>query len=228
MLHKGRMVAKISQLWRVLSFYSLILDQRGGKRREYLWKQCRVGLRSNQGWEKREKNYIAHHLKKKSAIVYGHQPTVSNWIHTAKKVKGRVLATNVLNFLLCYKLNFWFSPKPHLDITPFFLPLSTSCTKAELSAFILHQTLSLSLDISLTVGSIFIPYLPKAVISVLIFPGLSATPWMGGLPSFSLVFAPPSQRSIFRPISFVIPYTTVGSNIQHHSLSFLFSLYCVH
>lgn len=110
---------------------------------------------------------------------------LSTGSNTAKKVKGGVLATNMLNFLLCYKLNIWFSPKSHLDITLFFLPLSTSSTKAELSTFILHQPLSLSLDISLTVRLILIPYLPKAVISALVFPGLSAAPWMGGLYSFS-------------------------------------------
>lgn len=49
------------------------------------------------------------------------------------KVKGQVPGTSTLNFLWCYKSNFWFSPKSRLTVTPLFLPSIIRLHKSRLS-----------------------------------------------------------------------------------------------
>lgn len=62
---------------------------------------------------------VSEHLMKHSATVHGYRGTLQ-LDTTAKAAKAGVPGTNVFNFLSCYALNSWFSPKPHLVTTPLF------------------------------------------------------------------------------------------------------------
>lgn len=186
------------------------------------WSQIQSRLR-----EKRGKINVSKHLMKNSATVDGYQEAAPSWIDTTKKVKGGVLGTNILNFLLRYKSNFGVSPKLPLVIIPLFLPFIMKLHKnsCHWEPLICCHPLPLLLDISLTIGLILIPYLPKAVGPVLIFPGLSAALGKRGcirsLP-LSLVFLFLHRDEFLGLFQLPSLYTIVGSNIQHHSLSFLF------